>query len=93
MTPCFVLWHPCGAAGVYQTVGGRPQGRPAGLTISLHSTRYSFVTLLRTKGVPRATVPRFVGHTSPVNRRRVRCQRGSLFWPVADVVDYDEQMP
>ena len=83
------LGQPWNAASVSHAF--KQAARKAGLpdSISLHSTRHTFVTLLRSKGVPQDIVQRLVGHRSPVTTDVYDASVALHFRTIADQVTFN----
>lgn len=83
-------WHPSSVTHLfkdYLRLAGLPEH------YSLHSCRHTYVTYLRSKGIPQDVIQRLVGHSS-LQTTAVYDHSDALFFrQFADLVDYEEEPP
>ncbi len=85
-----VPWHPSSVTSRF-----KEYVRLAGLSdhYSLHSCRHTYVTYLRSKGIPRDVIQRLLGHTSTCTTDIYDHSDALFFRQFADMVDYEEDLP
>ena len=85
-----VPWHPSSVTHMF-----KDYLRLAGLSedFSLHSTRHTYVTYLRSKSIPQDVVQRLVGHLSPATTQVYDGSVALHFRDIADLVDFEEDPP
>lgn len=80
-------WHPSSVTHIfkeYLRLAGLPE------RYSLHSCRHTYVTHLRSKGIPQDVIQRLVGHSSPQTTDIYDHSDALFFRQFADLVDYEE---
>jgi len=83
-----VPWHPSSVTHMF-----KEYLRLAGLPdhYSLHSCRHTYVTFLRSKGIPKDVVQRLVGHSSPSTTDIYDHSHALFYRQFADMVDYETE--
>lgn len=83
-----IPWHPhtvTHRAKKYMRKAGLPE------TCSLHSTRHTYATYLRSKGVPQDVIQRLLGHSSTSTTNIYDHSDALFFRQYADMVDFDKK--
>lgn len=83
-------WHPSSVSHMFKDclrLAGLPE------RYSLHSCRHTYVTHLRSQGIPGDVVQRLVGHSSRETTEVYDHTSALFFRQIADLVDYESEPP